>query len=126
MPYSYEEEMCLLQPRAHMALVLVGHGPNARLLSQVPGCSPLAPLQACQRLSHMLQVQPCAAWPVIEGSSACLQFAEALQANVWSAFNVLKGSVKAMMKSKKGGSVVLMSSSGVCLLQWQHLLTTVC
>lgn len=39
------------------------------------------------------------------------EFAEALQANVWSAFNVLKGSVKAMMKSKKGGSVALMSSS---------------
>ena len=39
---------------------------------------------------------------------------------MWSAFNVLKGSVKAMMKSKKGGSVVLMSSSGLCLLQWQH------
>ena len=70
----------------------------------------------------MLQVQPRAAWSVTDGvGSACLQFAEALQANVWSAFNVLKGSVKAMMKSKKGGSVVLMSSSGLCLLQWQHL-----
>ena len=59
--------MRFLQPHAHMAFVLVGHGPIADLLSQVPGCCPLAPFQACQRLSHMLQVQPCAAWPVTEG-----------------------------------------------------------
>jgi len=41
-----------------------------------------------------------------------LQFNTALQANTWSSFNILKGAAKAMMKNKKGGSIVLTSASG--------------
>lgn len=39
------------------------------------------------------------------------EFNTALQANTWSSFNILKGAAKAMMKNKKGGSIVLTSAS---------------
>ena len=82
--------------------------------------------KTCQRLSICCRSSLALPSLSLRARAAYLQFAEALQANVWSAFNVLKGSVKAMMKSKKGGSVALMSSSGLCLLQWLHLSTPVC
>ena len=43
----------------------------------------------------------------------CLQFNTALQANTWSSFNILKGAAKAMMHTKKGGSIVFTSASGM-------------
>ncbi len=49
-------------PHAHMAFVLVSHGPNAHLFSQVRGdCPSLLPKKDLPEAFDMLQVQPRAA-----------------------------------------------------------------